>query len=254
MFRLTGDRYEVSARCWRCSGATCGSPISRSSSGALRGGDRLRLARAAGAVRQLAHDRHAARGGGRRRVSWSGVFQAVQEQRRFAVASECGGLDSAGVKVQGDGTGARTEAARRPSASRAAAGIPRFHRVAANDRIGSDRRPVARRGPRRPEGRKLLGGWQRCLGPVPMAMDRAYEGDGTRQLARQLGFEPVEPLNPNRCDRWTYDRGLYRGRNEIERLFRRLKGFRRILSRFEKLDQHVHRLHLLRADHRHDSC
>jgi transposase len=29
---------------------------------------------------------------------------------------------------------------------------------------------------------------------------------------------------------------LYRRRNEIERLFRRLKGFRRIFSRFDKLD------------------
>jgi transposase len=29
---------------------------------------------------------------------------------------------------------------------------------------------------------------------------------------------------------------MYRRRNEVERLFRRLKGFRRIFSRFEKLD------------------
>ena len=29
---------------------------------------------------------------------------------------------------------------------------------------------------------------------------------------------------------------MYRKRNEVERLFRRLKGFRRIFSRFEKLD------------------
>jgi len=35
---------------------------------------------------------------------------------------------------------------------------------------------------------------------------------------------------------WEYDRALYKKRNEIERLFRRLKGFRRIFSRFEKLD------------------
>ena len=35
---------------------------------------------------------------------------------------------------------------------------------------------------------------------------------------------------------WAYDRQLYRRRNEVERLFRRLKGFRRIFSRFEKLD------------------
>ena len=29
---------------------------------------------------------------------------------------------------------------------------------------------------------------------------------------------------------------IYKRRNEIERLFRRLKGFRRISSRFEQLD------------------
>ena len=29
---------------------------------------------------------------------------------------------------------------------------------------------------------------------------------------------------------------MYKRRNEVERLFRRLKGFRRIFSRFEKLD------------------
>ena len=31
-------------------------------------------------------------------------------------------------------------------------------------------------------------------------------------------------------------RALYKKRNEVERLFRRLKGFRRIFSRFEELD------------------
>ena len=35
---------------------------------------------------------------------------------------------------------------------------------------------------------------------------------------------------------WLYDRQLYKRRNEIERLFRRLKGFRRTFSRFEKPD------------------
>jgi transposase len=81
-----------------------------------------------------------------------------------------------------------------------------------------------------------LTGWQRRPDGVPMVMDRAYEGDETRQLVLQLGFEPVVPPNPNRLHPWTYDRRLYRRRNEVERLFRRLKGFRRIFSRFEKLD------------------
>ena len=39
-----------------------------------------------------------------------------------------------------------------------------------------------------------------------------------------------------RLQPWKYDRLLYRRRNEVERLFRRLKGFRRIFSRFDKLD------------------
>ena len=69
-----------------------------------------------------------------------------------------------------------------------------------------------------------------------MIMDRADEGDATRQLVLQLGFEPVVPPKSTRLRPWTYDRRLYRRRNEIERLFRRLEGFRRIFSRFEKLD------------------
>lgn len=67
-------------------------------------------------------------------------------------------------------------------------------------------------------------------------MDRAYEGNETRQLALDLGMMPVVPPKSNRIEPWDYDRALYKKRNEIERLFRRLKGFRRIFSRFEKLD------------------
>ncbi len=67
-------------------------------------------------------------------------------------------------------------------------------------------------------------------------MDRAYEGNGTRQLALALGFTPVVPPLATRVEPWQYDRHMYKRRNEIERLFRRLKGFRRVFSRFEKLD------------------
>lgn len=50
-----------------------------------------------------------------------------------------------------------------------------------------------------------------------------------------LGFVPVVPPRGNRLSPWEYDREMYRRRNEVERLFRHLKGFRRIFSRFEKL-------------------
>jgi transposase len=71
---------------------------------------------------------------------------------------------------------------------------------------------------------------------LPMLMDRAYEGTETRQLVLDLGMIPIVPPKSNRLEPWDYDRALYKKRNEIERLFRRLKGFRRIFSRFEKLD------------------
>lgn len=88
-----------------------------------------------------------------------------------------------------------------------------------------------------PEGRKLLktlenSGWD----GVNVIMDKAYEGDETRQLVFDLGMEPVVPPKSNRVAPWNYSEAIYRKRNEIERLFRRLKGFRRIFSRFEKLD------------------
>ena len=67
-------------------------------------------------------------------------------------------------------------------------------------------------------------------------MDGAYEGNETLQLALDFGFIPVVPPRSNRLEPWQYDQAMYRGRNEIERLFRRLKGFRRIFSRFDKLD------------------
>jgi transposase len=87
-----------------------------------------------------------------------------------------------------------------------------------------------------PAGRELLrapsGLPRRCR----LLMDRAYEGNETRQLALDLGLIPVVPPLSTRVQPWTYSKAWYRRRNEIERLFRRLKGFRRIFSRFDKLD------------------
>ena len=67
-------------------------------------------------------------------------------------------------------------------------------------------------------------------------MDKAYEGDETRQLVLELEMLPVVPPRCNRVNAWEYSKELYRKRNQVERLFRRPKGFRRIFSRFDKLD------------------
>ena len=87
-----------------------------------------------------------------------------------------------------------------------------------------------------PEGRALL----RQLGPVDrpvhLLMDRAYEGDETRALALELGDIPVVPPKRNRKNPWSYNEQLYKQRNQVERLFRRIKHFRRIFTRYDKLD------------------
>lgn len=71
---------------------------------------------------------------------------------------------------------------------------------------------------------------------MPMLMDRAYEGDETRQLVLDLRSEPVVPSETNRKYPYEYDHDLYRRRHEVKRLLRRLKGFRGIFSHFEKLN------------------
>jgi len=86
------------------------------------------------------------------------------------------------------------------------------------------------------EGRELLGSIGPLPAPLHLVLDKAYEDDETRQRALDFGFIPVVPPKSNRLEPGQYDRAMYRKRNEIKRLFRRLKGFRRIFSRFEKLD------------------
>lgn len=88
-----------------------------------------------------------------------------------------------------------------------------------------------------PEGRDLLRGFKnRGWEGTHVIMDKAYEGDATRQLVFDLGMLPVVPPKSNRISVWEYDKEMYKKRNEVERLFRRLKGFRRIFTRFKKLD------------------
>jgi transposase len=88
------------------------------------------------------------------------------------------------------------------------------------------------------EGRLLLDsiGKIREIGSIPLMMDRAYEDWKTRFLAWELHFNPVVPPKKNRKEPWEYDNELYKHRNEIERLFRRLESFRRVFTRYDKLD------------------
>jgi transposase len=87
-----------------------------------------------------------------------------------------------------------------------------------------------------PEGRKLIKKLEKPKEPCGLAMDRAYEDNETRALVVEQGYEPIVPPKKSRLEPWEYDKELYKRRNEVERLFRHLKGFRRVFTRYEKLD------------------
>jgi transposase len=73
-------------------------------------------------------------------------------------------------------------------------------------------------------------------GPLFLLMDRAYEDGETRMLAFEWGYSPVVRPKKNRKKPWEYDKELYKQRNKVERMFLRLKGYRRIGTRYDKLD------------------
>lgn len=87
-----------------------------------------------------------------------------------------------------------------------------------------------------PQGRILLRQLDDRFKNSKILMDKAYEGNQTRSLVRSLGMVPVVPPKLNRKNPWKYDKTLYKRRNEVERFFRRLKEFRRISTRYDKLD------------------
>lgn len=112
----------------------------------------------------------------------------------------------------------------------------KLHMVAASDRDAVTFSLSPGEAADGPEGRKLLATLADTSREVYLLMDRAYEGDATRFLAAHKGYIPVVPPKRNRKEPWDYDRLLYKKRNVIERLFRRIKRFRRIFTRYDKLD------------------
>ena len=68
-----------------------------------------------------------------------------------------------------------------------------------------------------------------------MLADRAYDTDAIRQQIQEQGAVPNIPSKRNRRWKACFSRVLYRDRNAIERMFCRLKDYRRISTRYYKL-------------------
>jgi transposase len=65
--------------------------------------------------------------------------------------------------------------------------------------------------------------------------DKGYDTNAIRDLVRRRGAQVVIPTTASRRAPIPYDRDAYRARNLVERLWCRLKDWRRIATRYDKL-------------------
>ena len=70
-----------------------------------------------------------------------------------------------------------------------------------------------------------------------LLMDRAHEGDPTRPPAESFGLTPVALPKRNRTAPWDCDREAHKGRNMVERVFNRMKRYRKAATRYDRLDE-----------------
>lgn len=71
--------------------------------------------------------------------------------------------------------------------------------------------------------------------PDYVLADRAYDADLFHDSILDAQATPVIPPKRNRRYQHDYDREIYKERNRIERFFNKLKHFRRVATRYDKL-------------------
>ena len=68
-------------------------------------------------------------------------------------------------------------------------------------------------------------------------MDKAYGSKDIRDMLERNKMEPVIPCKSNCKKQIAYDKKSYKLRNKVERFFNKIKQFRRIATRYEKLSR-----------------
>ena len=66
--------------------------------------------------------------------------------------------------------------------------------------------------------------------------DKAYDSDEIVQSAQAQGMQVIIHCRVNRKKQRVLDKDRYKARHLVENLFQRMKVFRRVATRFEKLD------------------
>lgn len=85
-------------------------------------------------------------------------------------------------------------------------------------------------------GMKLIEEYQFPDSITHLVMDKGYSSYKILSICQKKQIEAVVPPKLNFKHPWLYNKNIYIYRNEIERHFNRLKNFRRIATRYDKLD------------------
>jgi transposase len=67
-----------------------------------------------------------------------------------------------------------------------------------------------------------------------LVADKGYDSKDLREWLEERGTVAVIPPRKNRKAQYDYDKAVYKQRNVIERMFCRLKDWRRIATRFDR--------------------
>jgi transposase len=160
---------------------------------------------------------------------WENLFRQLAGNGRSADTQM---IDSTHVKAHRSAAGGKGGSRNRLSVAHAAGAIRRIHALAdAKGRLiailltGGEAHdcPVAERLIRGVKSAK------RMLG------DKAYDSTELREELDERGTKPVIPNRSNRKKPFSFNKRLYRLRWRIENAFNRLKDFRRIATRYDRL-------------------
>ena len=73
--------------------------------------------------------------------------------------------------------------------------------------------------------------------PKRLLADKAYDADSLRRWLKQRKIKAAIPSTASRHRPYPLDRTAYKRRNVIERMFCKLKNWRRIATRYDRLAQ-----------------
>jgi transposase len=110
-----------------------------------------------------------------------------------------------------------------------------MHALCGSESDALDMRITAGQAGDAPVGEERIDAIDTREGIAQAAMDQAYDSNAIRAKLTAKGIEPVIPPKSNRLDGILYDKEQDKQRHKVERLFNKIKQFRRVATRYEKL-------------------